>query len=349
MLQPIKVQVKPREVSQNLLKQVDNKRVREVLERRFGLKNGKRETLESIGKAYGITRERVRQIEADGLRVLAKPAVYGLAESVFAALDMHLKEHGGVAREEHLLDSVAHEKDHPHVEFLLTVGKQFQKTREDDALHNCWSVSKESKIAAEKVIEGVTHDLAARKTPVTAEVMLQLLADHAEKVLGGRPKDQVLLSYLGTTKQIGTNPYGEYGLVSWPTIRPKGVRDKAYVVLSRSGKPMHFRAIAEAINSLQWTKKPAHHQTVHNELIKANNRFVLVGRGLYALREWGYTPGTVSQVMAEVIKKSGHSLTRQEVVQKVLEHRFVKENTILLNLQNRSIFSKDAEGKYFLA
>ena len=138
-------------------------------------------------------------------------------------------------------------------------------------------------------------------------------------------------------------------MVAGPKIRPKGVRDKAYVVLSRSGKPMHFRAIAEAINSLQWTKKPAHHQTVHNELIKANNRFVLVGRGLYALREWGYTPGTVSQVMAEVIKKSGHSLTRQEVVQKVLEHRFVKENTILLNLQNRSIFSKDAEGKYFLA
>lgn len=349
MLQPIAVQVKPREVSQSLLRQIENKRVREVLERRFGLKSGKKETLEAIGRAYGITRERVRQIESDGLKVLARPAVYGLADSVFAAFESHLKEHGGVAKGAHLLESVSGEKDHPHVEFLLTVGKQFQKTRETESMHGIWFVGKEAKTSAEKIIDGVINELAVRKIPVTKEEMISVIGNHAEKVLGSRPKDKVLLSLLGTTKQIGVNPYGEYGLVTWATIRPKGVRDKAFVVLSKSGKPMHFRDIAESINSMQWTKKPAHHQTVHNELIKANDRFVLVGRGLYALRDWGYTPGTVAQVMKEVLKKSGKSLTREEVIQKVLEHRFVKENTILLNLQNRSLFSKDAEGKYFLA
>ena len=319
-----------------------------MLERRFGLKSGKKETLESIGRAYGITRERVRQIESDGLRVLARPAVYGLAESVFAALESHLKEHGGVAEEAKLMRSIAGEKDHPHVEFLLTVGKQFQKTRETDEAHEMWHLGKDAKTSADKIIDGVIARLKEKKNPVSKDEMLALLASEAKKVTGLEEKENVLWSYLGTTKMIAANPYGEYGLVSWPTIRPKGVRDKAYVVLSKSGKPMHFREIASSINALAWTKKPAHFQTVHNELIKAGDRFVLVGRGLYALRDWGYTPGTVSEVMKDVLKNTGRPMSREDLVSKVLEKRFVKENTILLNLQNRSVFSKDAEGKYFL-
>ena len=348
MLQPIKVGIKPREVSQSLLKQVENKRVREVLEKRFGLKNEGKETLEAIGKSYGITRERVRQIESDGLKLLARPAVYGLAESVFAALEEHLREHGGVAKNEQLYQSLATEKDHPHIEFLLTVGKQFQKARETEEAHGTWFADKNAKSTADKIIAGAVLGLEEKKTPVSRAEMLDILAAEAEKVLGHKPKEPALLAYLGVSKLIGQNPYGEYGLVSWPTIHPKGVRDKAYIVLAKYGKPMHFREVAEAINKMAWTKKPAHHQTVHNELIKASSRFVLVGRGLYALREWGYTPGTVADVMQSVLKDAGQPMAREEIVRQVLEKRFVKENTILLNLQNRSIFGRNAEGRYHL-
>ena len=44
-----------------------------VLERRFGLNEKKPMMLEAVGKALGITRERVRQIEAIGLRKLNLP------------------------------------------------------------------------------------------------------------------------------------------------------------------------------------------------------------------------------------------------------------------------------------
>ncbi|MBI2096813.1 MAG: hypothetical protein HYT40_01500 [Candidatus Sungbacteria bacterium] len=348
MLQPIKVALKPREVTQRLLKEIENKRVREVLERRFGLKDGKRETLEAIGTSYGITRERVRQIEADGLRVLARPAVYGLAESVFRALEDHLEEHGHIAREEQLLESVAGERERAPAAFLLTVGKQFQKAPETEKHYDHWYTRKEAKAAAEKILAEVVRDLGERKSPVNAEALSGILGTHAERVLGAKPKEQVLQTYLGISKLIAQNPYGEYGLVSWPTIRPKGVRDKSYVVLQKAGKPMHFREVANAINTMQWTKKPAHPQTVHNELIKASDRFVLVGRGLYALREWGYTPGTVSDVMQEILKDAKGPLPKEEMVKRVLEKRFVKANTILLNLQNRSLFQKTPEGKYFL-
>jgi RNA polymerase primary sigma factor len=50
-----------------------SKREREVLEMRFGLKDGQGRTLEEVGQAFGVTRERIRQIEAKALRKLRHP------------------------------------------------------------------------------------------------------------------------------------------------------------------------------------------------------------------------------------------------------------------------------------
>jgi hypothetical protein len=105
---------------------------------------------------------------------------------------------------------------------------------------------------------------------------------------------------------------------------------------------MHFEEVARAITKL--FGKKAHPATCHNELIK-DARFVLVGRGLYALAEWGYTKGIVADVIKNILKKEG-PLTREEVVAKVLKERHVKENTIVVNLQNSRYFKKDKTGRY---
>lgn len=84
-------------------------------------------------------------------------------------------------------------------------------------------------------------------------------------------------------------------------------------------------------------------QTVHNELIK-DARFVLVGRGTYALSEWGYKPGTVKDVMVQVLRENGNSMDKEEIIKKTLDQRQVKESTILLNLQDRNHFEKDKGG-----
>ena len=92
--------------------------------------------------------------------------------------------------------------------------------------------------------------------------------------------------------------------------------------------------------------KKAHIATTHNELIK-DPRFVLVGRGLYALSEWGYINGIVKDVITKILDKSG-PLTKKEIVEKVMKERYVKENTILVNLQNSKNFKKEKDGKYSL-
>jgi len=75
---------------------------------------------------------------------------------------------------------------------------------------------------------------------------------------------------------------------------------------------------------------------------------VLVGRGLYALTEWGYQPGIVRNDIQAILKQHG-PITRDELVKRVLKERHVKENTIVINLQNKKFFKKTDNGKYALA
>jgi len=114
--------------------------------------------------------------------------------------------------------------------------------------------------------------------------------------------------------------------------------------LKNHGKPLHFSQVTDLINKSLPSSRQAYVQTVHNELIK-DPRFVLVGRGLYALKEWGYEPGTVSETIGQILKKEG-PLAKQEILDRVLQKRLVKENTILINLQNRKLFERDEVGKY---
>ena len=158
----------------------------------------------------------------------------------------------------------------------------------------------------------------------------------------------MLDSYLSIARRIRKNPYGEFGLVEWPAILPSGMRDKAYAALAYHGEPLHFRNIATHIDKAGWDRRRAHPQTVHNELIK-DGRFVLVGRGLYALEDWGYEAGTVADVIVSVLAKAGSPLEKQELIKRVLEKRKVKDTTILLNLQNRKRFRKTGEEGYTLA
>ncbi|HAS95554.1 TPA: hypothetical protein DCS99_04015, partial [Candidatus Wolfebacteria bacterium] len=155
------------------------------------------------------------------------------------------------------------------------------------------------------------------------------------------------MNYLGISKKFSNNPYSDFGLSHWEEIAPKTARAKAYLILRKHGKPMHFRDIAHTINNTGFDKKPVYAQTIHNELIK-DNRFVLVGRGMYGLTEHGFFPGTAKDVIRQILVDGG-PLAQQEVVKMVSAQRFLKENTILLNLQNKKHFKRLDNGTYHVA
>ena len=169
------------------------------------------------------------------------------------------------------------------------------------------------------------------------------MADLAKTAGLKQISSQTLDTFLAISKLVDRNVFAEIGLVRWAEVRPRGVRDKSYLVLKKEGKPQHFRAIAQLINQAKFSDRKAHVQTVHNELIK-DNRFVLVGRGTYALAEWGYRPGTVKQVIAELLREKG-PMPREKLVAEVMSTRFVKPNTIILGLQDKSLFREVDGGR----
>ena len=136
-----------------------------------------------------------------------------------------------------------------------------------------------------------------------------------------------------------------WGLAKWPTVNPKNIRDKIYVVLQEKGKPMHFSDIADTIKDSDFKRKDVTKQAIHNELIK-DKRFVLIGRGIYALSNWGFDQGTVADIIGNVLQNSNEPLHRDEIVRRVLKSRQVKETTILLNLQSKPQFKRVAKATY---
>ncbi len=330
------------EAVKKLLK-ILNTRGREVLERRFGLgPKGSRETLEAIGKSYRITRERVRQIEAHALSKLCSSAAINDLQDVFAAIKNEIQNRGGVVREDIFLDEVSRglvEKNNLRLLLALASGILFSK--EDESFHGRLAVGKEASEHSETALKRLHGQLDDNADPITENEMASKLAGVTKDLSYPYSSDEVR-HWLAISKLISKNQFGEWGLANSSSIRPRGVRDLAFLVMRRHGSPMHFREVAASIK--QSLGKKAHDQTVHNELIK-DKRFVLVGRGLYALNEWGYQPGVVRDVISAVLAEHG-PLTKEELIKKVLQERHVKDNTILINLQNTSRFKKSADGRY---
>ena len=315
-------------ICQELLKDLPKKQ-KEIISRRFALSAKSRvkgETLESIGKDYGITRERVRQIEEDGIsRIKPKLKKY---QKVFQYFAKYLKSNGNLKKEDILLNQLGGSKFQNQILFLLTISDQFKRFSENKELHSFWAINPDSSTLAQGFINSVFNKLNKVSQPLSFK----------DAVSFQPPQKKAAVSFLEISKVIQKNPEGLFGLKNWPEINPRGVKDRAFLVFKKEEKPLHFTEVTNLIGS-------ALPQTVHNELIK-DPRFVLVGRGIYALKEWGYEEGDVKDVILKTLKESQKPMRKEEVLEKVLKQRLIKKNTILLNLSNRKYFLRDSQGKY---
>ncbi len=323
-----------------------NPRQREVISARFGLeKAGEGETLAAIGDRLNVTRERVRQIE-NGAISLIKTNVIENPEAavILEKIKKFILIRGGVARKADVAQfasSLASGVREAHLDFLAEASGVFNVYREDERYYPFYYVSEKDLKNAQSFVDGWVNFLKSRKDKVFAESYGVQLASFLK---AKSVNHSIAENYLGVSKQIHKNPYGDMGLRDWPVISPSTVRDKIYLVLKKKGKPLHFEDIAKHINAVGFDEQEALAPTVHNELIK-DERFVLVGRGMYGLREHGYEPGTARQVIAKVLKGRG-PLRPTDVVAHVNKERFFKQNTILINLQNKNYFERLPDGRY---
>ncbi len=313
-----------------------------VFNRRFGINQAKRETLESIGQFMGITRERVRQIEKAGF-IYIKANKKEILEKIFAEFTEYFKNNGGLKREDLVLEELGGKAGQSYVLFLLNLGNEFSKVFEKKDFHSFWTTEKDGEQSTPKTLVSLISDIKKYNGPV----------DKNEFLTGISPKyslqPKAVLAFVEISKNIKENKEGKIGLTEWPEINPRGIRDKSFLVFKKEQKPLHFTDVAKLIDSHNYNlpNKKTLPQTVHNELIK-DERFILVGRGIYALREWDYATGTVKEVIVKVLKDNGQPLQKEQIVEKVLAQHIVAKSTVLMNLNDKNLFSKDEQGKYIL-
>lgn len=330
-------------VISDILATIDREREREIISRRFGLFDRK-ETLEQIGELLGITRERVRQLEKAVMTRLKAAAAQDLPhiKEVEAMIVAELEQVGKVSRISDLSAKLTKENsriDQARVAFLTQLCPALVVIEENDNFYHAVGLAaahneKQMKDQIAKIIEAIKKI----GEPTTVAKVAEAVKDSDSKHVEALSSVSKLLATLNK----------RWGLVKWPMVNPKNIRDKIYVILYEKNKPMHFNDIAKAIKDSSFKRKDVTTQAIHNELIK-DGRFVLIGRGIYALKEWGYEKGTVADIISEVLKKAGEPLHRDEIVKRVLKSRHVKETTILLNLQGKSQFKRVAKATYALA
>jgi hypothetical protein len=323
-----------------------SERSADVVQKRFNLKGEGVKTLEEIGRKYNITRERVRQIESESVERLKQIGKKHNIDLVFNNIKKIIDKSGGVISEEEITKHLFKSENRDSINkqavlLILSLDDKIKTAKETNAFKKIYFFEKESFARFSGVIETLEKYLLESGKNLSFEKIKNLLNDNNFSNLS----EEAVKSYLSSSKIILQSVLGEWGHQKWPHINPKSVRDKAYLALNKNKNPLHFIAIANKISEIWKNEKKPNSQTVHNELIK-DKRFVLIGRGIYALSEWGYKPGTVLDVLLEIFNETGREMSQSEIVEKVLKKRSVKENTIILNLQNRKYFEKLANKVY---
>lgn len=365
-----------------------NEREKDILTRRFGLHGKDKETLENIGGAHKLTRERIRQIETAAIKKLhqlknLEDYISGLKK----VINQLLEEHGGLMEREYLLNNLVNfssgssrgksgdiQAHKSHLDFLISkiLHNNFEEINNSALFKSSFKLKYQESMHLEELAEELLKKIKEAKKIFSTEKLIDFLKQlasyekHQDKLtipgsmdisdaLGGEMfeeneeiinSNKALYSILQALREVEQNKFGDWGHVDWREVSPRTINDKIYLVLKNNKKPMHFVEITERINKIGFDRKKANAATVHNELI-LDKKYVLVGRGLYSLAEWGYKTGTVVQVIEEIFKKENQPLSRDQLIDKVLEQRLVKRATIILALMNKNKFEK-VDGKYRL-
>jgi DNA-directed RNA polymerase delta subunit len=336
-------------------------REREVLQRRNALGQiAEAHTLEQIGQDFNITRERVRQIEREGLKKLKgldflklKLPVTEIEEQV----QDHLKANGGLMSEEHLVEKLIMEREQKEedikaINFVLAnlIAEKFVRVDDLADYETVWTLNHVDLAEAQNIAEALKGLITDHGQPLHIEDILNKFQTHNlyKKIEQNEAENQAIVeALLRTRKDVRSNILKQWGLSIWNTIKPKRMTDKAYLIMLREKRPLHFAEVADLINQALFDGKKACPATVHNELI-LDDKYVLVGRGIYALKEWGYQAGTVSDIITAILQQEGPQ-TKQELMDKVLKQRLVQKTTIVLALMSKERFEKMPDGRYALA
>lgn len=319
-----------------------------VIQKRFALHGEQKQTLEKIGKHFNVTRERIRQIESIALSKLKRTVRTTRLDEVNCLAKEILRNNGGLLREDRLTTEClkrivrAKDVDGAVLRLSFSIDPDMISGSRAHSFISFWRLESLSMDDVSVIVNSIVKILKKRKNCMQTDEIVSAI--QALNLFDGRiPSRELVASCLEIDERLREISEG-WGLTEWRFVRPRSIRDKVEIILRKTGEPLHFMDIANRIKDAIFDHKNVTVQAVHNELIRYP-QFVLVGRGLYALKEWGYEPGTVADVIEKILIDKG-PLSKKEIIAEVAKQRTVKVGTISLNLQKMPYFKRVGRAVY---
>ncbi len=313
-----------------------------VLQRRVWV-DWEKETLQSIGNSFSpaITRERVRQIEDSWIKKIWKVVTRSDLISIQQIAHKYLNLHWGIISKEKLVNILIKDLELESnintwiIDIIIQADKSITKSKQKFGCKIYYTLENVNKKDVDLIHKEALKVLKKKKTVMKKTALY-------ETVIGNlNAKQKFSLSFIDTVLDFFDDiVFWEENLIwleKWKILNPKTLKDKAIYVLKKEKVPMHFVDVTNKVTDM--IGKPVKVNTIHNELIR-NEEFVLIGRWIYALKEWWFVPGTVLDVIVEILKKNWEPMNTEDITKEVLKIRNVKHSTIYMNLQNKKVIER---------
>jgi len=309
-----------------------------VIERRVGLFSEK-ETLQNIGNSFtpSITRERVRQIEESWIKKIWRIVKATLLKDIQTTSKKYLELHWWIISKEKLTNILIKDLNLESnvnswiLEVIIQSDFDIKKSKQKLNCKIYFSLPSVSKQTIEAVHKEALKVLKKKKDVMEKTSLYEIVSNNIQS------KEKLSLAFIDSILDLFEDIVFWEGnliwLTKWKILNPKTLKDKAVYIMKKEKIPMHFVDISNKITDMLGESVKVN--TIHNELIR-NNEFVLIGRWIYALKEWGFIPGTVLDVIVNILEKKWEPMNTEEITKEVLKTRNVKQTTIYMNLQNKS-------------
>jgi len=305
------------------------------------------ETLQEIAQCLGLTRERVRQIQARSVRKMAAGRQKEGLRRFVLGVERLVEQMGGLTSAEELqrelplaiplgdLDAVGAAR------LLAETSDKLVWLRGERALALAnvpYGSIDEVRRELRNIADGEPAELAVEDI-ITRYVNAHLFDEHPS------PPDAFVRACLRTGVQMS----GADGRASSGRARAGSRKERIRAALGALSEPSHYGVICTQVNAQLPEGQQMNERSVYSCLQLYSETFVRVGRGIYGLVEWRLPDdGSVANAVCRVLAEAGRPLSGKEITKRVLETWRVKDTTVQAALYADDRIVYLGEGMYTL-
>jgi len=334
-----------------LLDRAGNDRPKKIIQARYGLQNGGKETLEEVGHWFGITRERVRQIQEKTLKKMQHPSTKGRSLIISLVSDT-LQKNGLVISDEEadiLIPKTFNNTKYDGSSFLdlLSDLGWVQRNKVGDIGFYCPKGIKPIDIT--KLMDDTHTCIKTSSALLSINQISDYLRGQQEKYKQYDNLDNLILRICKIDPRIEEKLPNKFGLY----LFHPGTKDwcqQITEILKESDFPLHFTEISDKLNdklALVGDKR-IDVRRVHSILIESPEFSHTGVKGTYGLTEWGFRKETTTELVEECIKKAGFPLHWNQIYNYVSKYKDTKPANITAILHSQNKFIKIGRGTFGL-